>query len=333
MEDRIERRRFSGPGRSGHKDHPVRGVDGFSKLAQRFCINAHLVDAAGERTFVQDADDNFFSMRRGQDRNAQVHFLAHHFDAKATVLWKTTLGDIKSGKDLDARSDGKLQRLWRRLGQNQFTIDAVAELQGVLEWLDVNVGGLFLHGLDENEIDDLDDRRVLAVGGKPIQIDFLVFSGMNFDLACLHRFLCDFLQHLAHVGAGSVDAAQCIVHRVFGRDHRHDLELHSPLEIVHCEHVRRIGHRHEKFSVQACNRHELVRLRHFTRHEQHHFFRHTQLRQIDRWRVEATAHAEGHVLLGHELSVGQDFEQAPAFRFLNADRFLELIWQQKPVFD
>ena len=109
--------------------------------------------------------------------------------------------------------------------------------------------------------------------------------------------------------------------------------MHSPLEIVYGEHVRRIGHRDEKFSVQACNRDELVCLRHVARHERHHVIRHTQLRQIDRWRVEAAAHAEGHVLFGDKLPVGQNFQQTTAFRFLNADGFLELIRQQKPVFD
>ena len=55
-------------------------------------------------------------------------------------------------------------------------------------------------------------------------------------------------------------------------------------------------------------------------------------RLIER-RIEATAHADRHVLVGDELSVRQDLEQPAAFLLLNADRFLELIRQEETVLD
>ena len=60
---------------------------------------------------------------------------------------------------------------------------------------------------------------------------------------------------------------------------------------------------------------------------------HAQFRQIDRRRIQATPHAERHVLVGDELLVRQNLEQPAAFLLLDADRFLELVRQEQTVLD
>src|SRR6202022_3185310 len=56
-----------------------------------------------------------------------------------------------------------------------------------------------------------------------------------------------------------------------------------------------------------------------------------QFGKVDRRRVQAAPHAEGHVLFRDEPFVHQNFEQTTAFGFLNADRLLELVGQEQAV--
>ena len=64
-----------------------------------------------------------------------------------------------------------------------------------------------------------------------------------------------------------------------------------------------------------------------------YLIRHAYLRQINRRRIQAAAHAEGHVLVADELLVGQNLKQPTALRLLDIDRFIELIRQEETVLD
>ena len=92
----------------------MRGIDRFLKLQQRIFIQPHLVDRAGKRALVQNTNDDFFSMRRGQNRDTKIDFLAHDFDAETSVLRDASLGDVQAGQNFDARGNRQLQRLGRR---------------------------------------------------------------------------------------------------------------------------------------------------------------------------------------------------------------------------
>ncbi len=65
-------------------------------------------------------------------------------------------------------------------------VHAVAQLELLLERLDVNVRRLLLERLDEDQIHDLDDRRVLAFHRQPIEVDLLALLLHLLDLG---RFL------------------------------------------------------------------------------------------------------------------------------------------------
>ena len=95
---------------------------------------------------------------------------------------------------------------------------------------------------------------------------------MDFDtFGRLRSFLRHLAEHLAHVRA-SVHASQGVGYGALRRDHWHDIELDAPLQVVDREHVGRIGHRHKKFSIQARDRHKLVRFSHFPGHQRHDLF-------------------------------------------------------------
>ena len=81
--------------------------------------------------------------------------------ADAAVLRQALLGDVELRHDLDARDD---QRRHGALGLQhlaQHAVDAEADDEPVLERLDVDVGGVFLHRLREHGVDQADDRRVV----------------------------------------------------------------------------------------------------------------------------------------------------------------------------
>jgi|SRR5678815_3329556 hypothetical protein len=73
--------------------------------------------------------------------------------------------------------------------------------------------------------------------------------------------------------------------------------------------------------------------RHLARDKTQYLIWHAHLRQINRRRIQAAAHAEGHVLIAYELLVGQDLKQPTALRLLDIDRFIELIRQKESVLD
>ena len=150
-------------------------------MRERVLVHAHLVDAAGERRFIENTDDDLFAVRGRQNRDTQIDFFAHHLDAETAVLRNAALGDVEAGENLDARGDRELQRFRRRFRRDQFAIDAITQLQRVLKRLDVNVGRLFLDRLGQDQVDDLDDRRVFAVVRQPIEIDLFALGRLDFD--------------------------------------------------------------------------------------------------------------------------------------------------------
>src|SRR5438477_781220 len=307
VQHRIERRRFTGTGRAGDKNHSVRRIHRLLEFRKRIRVHAHLVDASAQRSFIENTNDNFFAMRRRQDRNTQVDLFPEYTNPEPAVLRNAPLGNVQSRQNFDAGGNRELQCFRRRLGWNQFAIDAVTKLECIVKWLDVNVRRLFLDRLGQDQIYDLDDRRVFAVVRQSVEVDLFAFVRLNFDgFGSLRGLFRDLLHHLAHV-ADALNAAERVLHRALGRDHRNDLELHPPFQVVDREHVGRVGHGHKQFSVQARDRHQPVRFRHFARHQRHHIFWNAQPREIDRRRVQATAHAKDHVLLGYELPVGQNF--------------------------
>ena len=176
----------------------MRRVDRLLEDAERVLVHAQRVDAAGERAFIENTNDDLFAVDRGQERDTKIDFLAGDADAEAAVLRQAALGDVEAGENLDARGDRQLQRLGRRRGLHEVAVDAVAELDPLLEGLDVNVRRLFLERLHEDEIDDLDDRRVLAFHRQAIEVDVVALrcftsstSASCAAASCITLSICD----------------------------------------------------------------------------------------------------------------------------------------------
>src|SRR5437764_4860099 len=333
LQNGVESGRFTRTGRAGDQNHPVWRIDRFPEFHQRLLIQSHCVDRAGQRSLVQNTDNDFLAVRSWQNRNAKIDFFAHYLDAKTTVLRHAPFSDVQAGQNFDARGDRELQRFRRRFRRGQIPIHAITQLQGILEWLDVNVGRLFPDRLYHYQVHNLDHGRVFAVGCEPIDVDLFACFGLNFDaVRGLLRFLDHVPQRLVY-SHPAMHPTEGLGHALFRRDHRHYVQLDAALYVIDRQHIGRVHHRDKKLPVQARYRHQLVRLRHLARDQPHDFLRDPDPRQIDRRHVQATPHAEGHVLIRDKLLVCQNLQQPSAFLLLNGGRFFELIRQKEPVFN
>ena len=105
-------------------------------------------------------------MNRGHDRDAEVDQAALVAHAETAVLRDAPLGDIELAHDLDARNDRRVPVLRdRRHGVVQHAVDAVLDGDFLVARLDVNITGAAFQRAEDRRVDQLDDRRDIAVGG------------------------------------------------------------------------------------------------------------------------------------------------------------------------
>src|SRR5207237_8388683 len=101
LEDGIERGGFTRTSRAGNQNHPVWRIDRFPEFQQRLFIDSHLVDRAGQRRLVQNTNNNFLPVRSWQNRNTQIDFFAHNFDAKTPILRHAPFIDVNASQHLN----------------------------------------------------------------------------------------------------------------------------------------------------------------------------------------------------------------------------------------
>src|SRR5262249_50968964 len=155
----VERSGLPAAGRAGDQDDAVRLVNERIDELQLVADQAQLVELQDGGGAVEQTHDYALAVRGGHGRDADVHVLAGQLDADAAVLRQTLLGDVQPGHDLDARDDHRLEALGRRDDVVEDAVDAEAHRQVALERLDVDVAGAVLDRLEEERIDQLDDRR------------------------------------------------------------------------------------------------------------------------------------------------------------------------------
>ena len=115
------------------------------------------------------------------DRHTKVDVAAFVANAEATVLRHAPFSNVQLGHDLDARNQCLMECEIDRINfLIQRAVDAVLHLNFSVACFDVNVGGTRLHRVVDNRVDQLDDRRHVAVSSEPIKIeDFLALLGFT----------------------------------------------------------------------------------------------------------------------------------------------------------
>ncbi len=120
----------------------------------------------------------------------------------------------------------------------------------MLERLDVDVAGAPLHGVGEDPVDQLDDRRIVG------DLNGLLLLLLLDDLEILVLdVLEDVLELCVRLLVVPLDRRP---ERVLAGDHREDVVARDELEIVHDAHVRGIRHRHGQGAPFALERQDHV---------------------------------------------------------------------------
>ena len=103
-------------------------------------------------------------MNGGHDGDAEVDQAALVAHAETAILRDAALGDIQLAHHLDARKDGGVPVLGDgRHGVVQHSVDAVLDGYFLVARFDVNVAGAPLQRVEDGGIDQLDDRRDVAI--------------------------------------------------------------------------------------------------------------------------------------------------------------------------
>ena len=157
LEDGIERRGLAGARRAGHHDDAVRLLDVDRELLVDVFGEAHVLEVERRGALVENTHDHRLAVRGGQARDAEVDGAAGDGDRDAAVLRDAALGDVEVRHDLDARDDGGGHGDVRGLHLVERAVHAVADLEVLLERLDVDVGRAVHDALVEDHVHELDD--------------------------------------------------------------------------------------------------------------------------------------------------------------------------------
>ena len=113
---------------------------------------------------IEHAQDDAFAELRRQSRNAQIDRAAGDVFLDAAILREAALGDVHVRHHFHARNDRQREMARRRRHFVKRAVDPVADLEFVLEGLEMDVARPVLDRLIQNQIDEADDRRGVGFG-------------------------------------------------------------------------------------------------------------------------------------------------------------------------
>ena len=209
-----------------------------------------------EAFLVENAHDDALTVRRGQRRHAQVQRAAVNVDLDAAVLRHALLGDTDVRHDFQARDDGELPSLRRRLHLEQQAIDAVAHAEAALERFKVDVRRATADGLGDDGLHELDDGCV-AVARLPFLRpgDGHGGSGGGIQGARGRLVAQQFVHGLALPAIVAGDGAGDVIRR---GQRRLDLAPCDVAKAVDDIHRERVGHGNLQHPARTGIRHDAV---------------------------------------------------------------------------
>src|SRR2546426_739598 len=232
VERAVERRRLAGARRPGDEQDPVGALDERLEPPERARREAELLHREEHARAVEEPHDDGLAVHGRDRRDADVHPSASERHADAPVLGQPPLGDVHLCHELDARGHRGLQPPRRRLLVEQDAVEAVADSERVLEGLDVDVRGLGIDGVLDQEVHEPDDRR----------LERHVAEVVDVLLARAGTLVLDALDDpLERRGRAVVRPVDGLSDRLRGADDHLHPEPRELAEIVQDDRVQRVG--------------------------------------------------------------------------------------------
>ncbi len=239
IQGRVEGRRLARTGRTRDEDHAVRlrirGLVGLEVALQQ----VQVAQRHARVGVVEDSHDDLLAPHGGEGRDAEVDLAAAVVDRHAAVLRLASLGDVDVAHDLEARDDTVLDALGRTLHRVKHAVDAVPHPHVVLGRLDVDVRGVVLDGLADQQVDEPHDGRVVIARIRDAECARVLGLGLLLEGG---RQVAELVIRPDE----TVDRAQQIGR--FGNSHL-DLHPRRGPNIVDREDVAGVGHRQQDSAV------------------------------------------------------------------------------------
>ncbi len=271
---------------------------------------------------IQNPHHHRLTMTGWDDANPHVDVFARNQDLDPAVLRPALLGDIDETHDLDAAYDRAEQSAGRVVTLHQNTVNPVSNPNPIRKWLDVDIARPHRHGFLDDQVHELDDRRVAFFQS----ISRRRLTARRSILGKVDRRVREFLEHRVHRLRLRRRAPVILVDRLHDRFLRRqrDLDLaieHEPQLVDRLE-IERIVHDNTNGATLLRERHHNVlpgqRLRNQLDHRGGYF----DLSQLDKRKA---------VLLGlrfHDVvraGIAQLDQRLLDRRAIHPLRFLELI--------
>ena len=221
-------------------------------------------------------------------------------------------GNVQFRHDLDA-ADERVLHLERSVHKRlQHAVDPEPNPVLLFVRLHMNIACASLERFHQEVVNQLDDgsifrrRRELAIA----QLFGVLFQLKGFAILIgeVHDFIDEPLRLFA-LGSPVV-FFDGLEYGLFRGDHRLNVEAGHELDVVQCEYVGRIHHRHGQRRAHAAQRQNLILRRRFLRNQLDHSGIDIEKAQVDGRDTVLAGKDRGNFLIGNETEIDKNFPQA-----------------------
>src|SRR5258706_11794271 len=179
-EQRIKGRCFAAPGRAGQYQNAFRASEHEIEFRHDRLGQFHMLQADHGFFAIEHAQNDVLAPDRGLGGHAEIHRPTVQVERQSPVLRRACFGDIHRADDFDSDCNARPVVFVQAAYLLQHAVDAVADAQKGEFWLEVNIRGAALDGIDQQGADQPDDRLGVLVHAALLQALIVDFAG--FDL-------------------------------------------------------------------------------------------------------------------------------------------------------
>jgi len=237
--------------------------------------------------------------------------------------WGTPpLGDVDLRHDLDAGDHGGLDVPGRGHDVVEDPVDAVADPHPALLGLDVDVAGALADGLEDDLVDEADDRRLVHQLAEAVEAHLLV-GGPDPDLP----------DHGLQVLVEGRVLVQGPLEVVQGDDGRHDLVAGVAAHVIQGQDVEGVHHAERELPVGEPEGDDLVAPRHVLGEDQHRLLVREDLGEVQVLQPQLAGHRAGHLRLRGDAHLQEHLPEPLPRPLLALEGLLQPLGCEEPRLD